>query len=111
VLESLTGIPLAPQQKRIFAFRRPQSQLIQSNHLPARLLDPLTRPLRNTQSSNTDLGNLEHANIICHGSNNNNSLPSGLLVVGQLPGNKGNRDRRTVGAGLEEPFEDGFVEF
>lgn len=31
--------------------------------------------------------------------------------MGQLPGNKGNRDGRTVGARLEESFEDCFVEF
>jgi len=110
MLESLTSIPLPPQQKRIIPLRSPQSQLIQSNYLPTRLLNSLPRTLRNPQCCHTHLGDIEHPHIIRHSPYNHNGLSLRLLIVGELAGDEADAHGGTVSAGLEEPFEDGFVE-
>jgi len=110
MLESLTSISLPPQQECIIPLRSPQSQLIQSNHLPTRLLNPLPRTLRNPQCRNTHLGDIEHPHIIRHRAYDHNGLSLRLLIVGELAGDEADADGGTISAGLEEPFEDCFVE-
>jgi len=111
MLKSFTSIPLPSQQQRIIPLGSPQSQLVQSNDLPTRLLNPLPRTPRNPQCRNTHLGDLEHSHIISHGPYNHNSLSLCLFIVGELAGDEADADGGAVNAGLEESFEDCFVEF
>lgn len=110
MLDSLSRIPLPPQQKRIGSLRCPQSQLIQSNHLTATLLNPLTSGLCNPQCGNAQFGNFQHSHIISDGPNDNDSFIGVFLGMCNLTTDKADRHRWAIDTGLEETFEDCLIE-
>jgi len=110
VFDGLPSILLSSQQKCITTLRSSESQLIQSNDFTTRLLNSLTSSLGNSQSSNTQLRNLQHSHIIRDRSNDHNRLILVLLGAGDLTADETEGDGRTVNSRLKEAFEDGFVE-
>ena len=110
MLDSFPRVSLSSQQDSVCTLWCPQSQLIQSDDLATTLLDPLTGSLGDSQSSNAQLGDLQHSHIVRDSSDDDNSFTGIFLGVGDLAVDKADADGRTVDAGLEEPFEDCLVE-
>lgn len=96
-------------QKSVLTLGGTASELIKSKDLTASLEDAGTGTLGDTESSDRDLGDLEQANIVGDGANNDDGLlvstglSSGLLKGAQA-------DRGAVSLGEEEALENDPVE-
>ena len=115
VLHRLPRILRSPQQQRITPRRRPERQLIQSQALAARLLDPSPRGSREVERRNGEfLRYLEQAGIVGDGADDDDGFDCrGNLLAGAAGGEHGETaegEGGAVGAGHEEAAENNFVE-
>jgi hypothetical protein len=88
MFDSLSRIPLSPQQKCVSSLGSPQSQLIQGNYFPTTLLNPLTSSLCNPQCSNAQFGDFQHSHIISHSPDDNDSFIGVFLGTSNLTANE-----------------------
>lgn len=115
MLHCLPRILRSPQQQRITPRRRPERQLIQSQALPARLLDPSPRGSRKVKCRNGEfLRYFEQACIVGDGADDDNGFDCwGYLLAGAAGGEHAETaegEGGAVGAGHEEAAENDFVE-
>jgi len=84
VLAGLASCTLALQEDGVLSGWRQQSQLIESQDLAAVLDDPLASALSDTESTDAQLGDLQQAQIVGDGSDDDgNCVLACLALLGQ----------------------------
>jgi hypothetical protein len=74
VLDSLTSILGSTEKKCVCSSRGPEGELIQSQRLTARLLDPSSGSSSETEGSNGQLWDVKQAVVIGNGPNHDDGL-------------------------------------
>lgn len=121
MLNRLPRILRSPYKQGITPRRRPQSQLIQRQALPTRLLDPRSSGSGEPQGRNADFRDGQKARVIGDGPDHDDCFLvfggafGGVGVglrggVGGITGEAGERQRWAIDAGGEQTAEDDFVE-
>ena len=105
MLHRLSRILRSPQQQRVRARRRPQSQLIHRQALPTRFLDPCSRSRCESQRRDSQLGDGEQTRVVGDCANDD----EGLFGAGH-GGETGKGHGRAIDAGHEEAAEHDAVE-
>jgi hypothetical protein len=74
VLDSFSGVLGASEKQGVASSRSPESQLVQSQDLSSSSFNAGTSSSRESESGNTELGNLQEAVVISDSANNHDSL-------------------------------------
>ncbi len=109
MFDSLTGVPLAPQEQSVRPSRCPKRELVQSQDLTTSVHDPLFCPTGESEGSDGELGEISEADVIGDGADGDNDL---TLVGGRrrdLFGNGGEGYRRPIDFGHEESLQNDLV--
>jgi hypothetical protein len=107
VLDSLTGVLLTAEQDGVGTSGSTKGKLIKGDDLSASLDNTGLGGLGDTQASNRQLGDLEEADIISHGANDNSGL---ALLASQVASNTRDGHWGAVDARHEETLQDNLVE-
>jgi len=110
VLNSFTGVPLAPQKQSAGSSGCPQSKLIQGQSLSTSVQNTLLCTASEAKGSDCDTGEFDEADVVGDGSNDNNDLSLVGGGLSYLLCDARKRDRRAVDLGHEETFKDDFIE-
>ena len=109
MFDSLTGVPLTPQEQSVRPSRCPKRKLVQSQDLTASVHDPLFCPAGESEGGDGELGEMGEADVVGDGADGDNDL---TLVRGRrrdLSGNGGEGDRRSIDFGHEESLQNDLV--
>jgi hypothetical protein len=104
----LAGITRTSQQQGVGTSGSLNSQLIESHNLTASLDDSAAGRFSESKSANVDLGNVQQANVVSDGADNNGD--SLLVLALQEFGDTGQGKRRTVHSAHHQSLEDDLVE-
>ena len=107
VLDGLTSVPLAAKQDGVGTSGRTERELVKGDGLTAGLEDARLGRLGEAEGSDGQLGDLEEADIVGDGANNNDGLGVTVGGVSSLLEDAGERQRGAVDLGEEEAVEDG----
>ena len=109
MLDSLTGVPLTPQEQSVRPSRCTKCELIQGQDFTTSVQDPLLCPAGESEGGDGELWEGGEADVVGNGANGDNNL---TLVGGtcrDLFGNAGEGDGRTIDFGHEESLENDCV--
>jgi len=110
VLDGLTSVPLTPQQHSVRPSRRPKRELVQGQNFTTSVYNSLLCTASEPERGDGEFGEDGEADVVGDGADCDNDLILAGGTCGELLGDGGEGDGRTVDFGHEEPLEDDFVE-